>query len=348
MKLHMKPVTYMMILCILALLIAGLEFVFREDNNASIILTFIFWSAIVQGCIAIVAISDTVHGKWINPLKSQLLSVYPMLLLLAFLLLSLIFQLKVYPWTNHETKWLQKPFFMYRNFILTILTFVSAAVFARKSLKEDTNKSTYAILYLVLFVVSQSLTAFDIVMSLEFPWVSTLFGGYFFVESIYAGIAIAGIICFFHKKILHTDAGKPPETQKDVATLLFGFSLFWAGLFYSQYLVIWYGNIPDELSYLYTRITVQPYRTLSVAALLFLFPVPFITLIFKKTKLNSAVLLAVSTTVLTGILFERLVFLIPVAPVNTILAIFEFLSLSYIFFLSITNRTLIFPNYFKN
>lgn len=270
----------------------------------ALLFSIIFGLAVVEGCIALVAATSLTKGKWILPIKKELLSVYPLIIFICF---SFIFlDIKIYPWTEKYNIWFNKLFFLIRNFVLFILVFLSARKFTIESNKESTKKNFYACLYLFVFVIHQSLIAFDLVMPLEYPWVSTLFGGYFFVESIYSGLAAGGIICFFKYK---KDTDKTKKTLKDLSTLMFGFSILWIGLFYSQFLVIWYGNIPEETKFIVKRISYFPF--LSYSVLIFLFLCPFIILLSKKAKYNPYVVFIVAIFILIGIAIERFVFLIP-------------------------------------
>ena len=119
--------------------------------------------------------------------------------------------------------------------------------------------------------------------------------------------------------------------MKDLAILLFGFSLLWAGLFYSQFLVIWYGNIPEEVSFLVTRLSSSPLRELTASILILYFFVPFFVLLPGRSKTNPYVLFAVSLSVLLGILVERFVFLAPVVPLSPLALGINFFVLFVLF-----------------
>ena len=325
-----------MILAIVVFLVIGLivlsERVLGAGNNGSLLFTLVFWIAIIEGCIALVATTELVKAQWILPLKKGLLSVYPLLLFIAFLFIFLVLQINIYPWAEGQGIWLNKWFFMIRNFILLLLAYVLARKLAIESDKESKKRDLYAILYLLVFVVSQSLVAFDWVMPLEYPWFSTLFGGYFFVESFYVGIAVAGVFCFLLlKKSAQENADKLSKALNDTATMMFGFSLLWAGLFYSQFLVIWYGNIPEEAGFLVARIS----NPLSYVILVALFFAPFIILLSRRAKSNPSVVLAVSSAILLGLFIERLLLLFPAVPLNPILLVLEFLLISFLFVVQI-------------
>ena len=93
---------------------------------------------------------------------------------------------------------------------------------------------------------------------------------------------------------------------------MFGFSLMWAGLFFAQFLTIWYGNLPEEVGFLARRLSASPLRELCVAVLFLLFFIPFPALLSTRAKSNPYVVSAAALSILSGILVERYVFLAPV------------------------------------
>jgi hypothetical protein len=214
----------------------------------------------------------------------------------------------VYPWSGEEGRWLNKPFFMARNAGMMFVVYAVALALRRASLAESAKKAFWGVLYLFAFVISQSLIAFDLVMSLEYPWISTLFGGYFFIEAMYIGLATAGITCF---TLVRKNKNFPVGPMRDTSTLIFGFSLLWVGLFYAQFLVIWYGNLPEETVFLLERLEHFPLPGAGVYVLACLFVLPFTIFLPKRTKTNRLVLLIVSFLLLAGVGLERLVFLFP-------------------------------------
>jgi hypothetical protein len=228
----------------------------------------------------------------------------------------------LYSWTSSQGVWLNKWFFLARNVGASLVLFVLAWRLAKG--RPGPGRSSIVVAYLLLFVLSHTLLAFDLVMSLEHPWISTLFGGYFFIEALYAGMAVAGILCFVRMRSPARELGAAlSKTLRDVATLIFGFSLLWAGLFYAQFLVIWYGNIPEEAGYLVRRITESPIRELSYSVLAALFFAPFLTLLSRRAKSRPAVVAAASLAVLYGVFAERIVFIAPAAPLNPALVAAE-------------------------
>lgn len=326
-------------------LIGGGLVLFLIDRVASggqagtLLLNLVFWVAIFQGCLALAAAAEVSKAKWILPVRNELLAVYPMLLFVSILFFFFgLFGLDVYPWADGSGLWLNKTFFLARNFILLLASYVLAWKFVSDTLEERPTKNLYAVLYLFVFVTTQSLVAFDWVMSLEYPWFSTLFGGYFFIESLYAGIAIAGVAAFFLLSQPGADENvQLKKTMKDVATLLFGFSLLWAGLFFSQFLVIWYGNLPEEVIYVTKRVYQSPLREMSYFVLLSLFVLPFTILLSIKVKTSKKMVLIMSSIIMLGVLLERMVFLAPATPLRPVTFAVEFV-LTGAFFAAIVLR----------
>jgi hypothetical protein len=292
----------------------AIEVLLKDSAGASLLLTLAFWKAVSEGAVALAAVAELTRAKWVSPIRGRLASLYPMILLTSILMGLLVLKMDLYPWSDSPNWWMNKWALLGRNIGMSLLLFTLAW---RLAAGPAGSRGRLVVASLLVFVVSQSLFAFDVIMSLEYPWFSTLFGGYFFIEALFAGMAVAGIICFM---LLRGGSGADLTdvrvTLRDVATLIFGFSLLWAGMFYSQFLVIWYGNIPEEAGFLVRRLTESPVREMSYAVLGALFFAPFLTLISKRAKSSPAAVLLASMFVICGILVERVVFLAPVAGLH--------------------------------
>lgn len=308
-------------------------------RGGSLLLAFLFFIAVVEGCIAAAAAGATVNARWVGSVRKELLSVTPLLLVGAFLLLLLIPFVDSYPWSGRPGIWLRKDFFIGRNFAFLLLSYVTAQRFATAPVGGERTKSRAA-WYLLAFVVSQSLAAFDLVMSLEYPWVSALLGGYFFIEALYGGFAVSALLYLLLR-------GTPPADRvpgarsdlSDLSILMFGFSLMWAGLFFAQFLTIWYGNLPEEVGFIARRVAASPMRELSVAVLFLLFFIPFPALLSTRAKSNPYVVSAVSLSILSGILVERYVFLAPVVRFSPLALAIDFTCLLILFVAMVFKRS---------
>jgi hypothetical protein len=318
MKSPMKKDSMPVLIIVLAVMLAGLVAISPlSGKGGSLLLAVVFWTAVVEGCIAAAAAGTLVNAKWVSSVRRELLSVSPLLLLLSALLLLLIPFLDIYPWTGHPGIWLRKDFFVGRNFVLLILAYVTARRFAA-SPENGGEKNARAATYILVFVVSQTLAAFDLVMSLEYPWYSALFGGYFFIEAVYGGFAVSSLLSvFFHRNPDDTANPEARSDLKDLSVLMFGFSLMWAGLFFAQYLTIWYGNMPEEVGFIAKRLSAPVIRELSVSVIFLMFFFPFLALLSTRAKTNPSVTVPASISILAGIMIERYVFLAPAVPLST-------------------------------
>ncbi len=300
-------------------------------RGGSLLLAFLFFIAVVEGCIAAAAAGATVNARWVGSVRKELLSVTPLLLVASFLLLLLIPFVDSYPWAGRPGIWLRKDFFIGRNLAFLLLAYVTARRFAAAPIGGEGTKSRAAA-YLFVFVASQSLTAFDLVMSLEYPWVSALFGGYFFIESIYGGFAVSALLCLRRSGPARADRATGARSDlSDLSILMFGFSLMWAGLFFAQFLTIWYGNLPEEVGFIARRLSASPLRELCVAVLFLLFFIPFPALLSTRAKSNPYVVSGAALSILSGILVERYVFLAPVVRFSPVALAIDFTCLLVLF-----------------
>jgi hypothetical protein len=170
-----------------AAIIMILEYTFADSG--SILYSMLFFVGLAQGPLAIVAAADIVKSKWVDPYRRELLSVRHMMLFIAvlFAIFALTGKIHLYDWSHHQNAWLNQQFFVIRNIVLLLLSWIVAGKFAKESLNDSPGKSTWGVFWVLMFVFNQTVVAFDWVMSLDYPWISTLFGAYFFVEAFYGG-----------------------------------------------------------------------------------------------------------------------------------------------------------------
>jgi len=328
-----NPIFYLFMLGI-AGSIAFLETGPFHGGGSSLLMTLVFWIAVVEGCIAVAAICDLVHARWIVTLKEELLSTVALFPLMIFLFLLLGVHLDLYPWVKNPDRWLNRPFFLIRNTVVLLITYGTALHYAAQN-KKGADGTSAAVLYLFAFVLSQSMVAYDWVMPLDYPWYSTLFGPYFFVEAISCGLAVSGILYGIRFRREIHQGGEKKEYLRDLATLTFGFSILWGGLFFSQFLVIWYGNLPEEVIYLVSRVSTSPWRELSYCVVGAFFGAPFFFFLPRSTKTSAGMVTLVSFIILGGLLIERILFLKPVMPIPIMIFLLESLGFLLLFSLQV-------------
>jgi hypothetical protein len=220
----------------------------------------------------------------------------------------------LFEWTHTEhldrilqekTPYLNLPFWMIRFAIYFIFWSFFAIYLRRISVKNDfvpgenhlrRIRSTSG-WFMVFFAISSSMAAWDWLMSIDGHWFSTLYGWYIFSGMFVSALAVIILItvAFRHFNIL-PNVNK--EHLHDLGKYLFGFSIFWAYLWVSQYLLIWYSNIPEETFYYVERIT--HFHTLFYLNIGVNFLVPFFALMTRGSKRQPLYLAIVSLIVLLG------------------------------------------------
>lgn len=126
--------------------------------------------------------------------------------------------------------------------------------------------------FLVFYLISESIMSWDWIMSVDPHWFSTLFGWYIFASMFVSGITVIAMVTIYLKS-----RGYLPDVNDshihDLAKFMFGISIFWTYLWFSQFMLIWYANIPEEVTYYVTRIENYKLPFFGMVAMNFLFPV---------------------------------------------------------------------------
>jgi hypothetical protein len=142
-------------------------------------------------------------------------------------------------------------------------------VTTRNNLFKKNYKAAAA--FLVFFIVSESIMSWDWVMSVDPHWYSTLFGWYVFASFFVSGITVIALITIYL-----VNKGLLPQVNAshlhDLAKFMFGISIFWTYLWFSQFMLIWYSNIPEEVTYFHTRIEQYNLPFFGMLFMNFLFP----------------------------------------------------------------------------
>ena len=165
--------------------------------------------------------------------------------------------------------------------------------------------TTMAPAFVIVYALVMSIVSYDWAMSLEPHWFSTMFGPWFFMGAFWGGIA-STILWSLYLRTKHKDIGHAVGLQQrhDLGKLAFAFTVFWTYLFFSQYIVIWYGKLPWEQAWIIHR-SEEPWGHYSAAVVSLCFVIPFAGLIGRKAKMKPALLALFATVILTGLWLER-------------------------------------------
>ena len=165
--------------------------------------------------------------------------------------------------------------------------------------------------FVIIYAIVMTMLSYDWVMSLEPHWFSTMFGPWFFMGAFWIGIA-ATALWSVYLRTQHEDFYKHIGLQQrhDIGKLAFAFCVFWTYLFFSQYIVIWYGKLPWEQAWIIRR-SDEVWGGLSGLVILLCFVIPFAGLIGRKPKTKPVLLAFFTSIILVGMWLERYVMLAP-------------------------------------
>jgi hypothetical protein len=178
-----------------------------------------------------------------------------------------------------KTGFLNVPFFLIRAVIFLFGWNLFRFVSRKNSIKLDETRDmsffrknyNAAAMFLVFFIVSESMMSWDWIMSVDPHWYSTLFGWYVFASFFVSGITVITLTTIYLK-----NKGLLPEVNKshlhDLAKFMFGISVFWTYLWFSQFMLMWYSNIPEEVTYFVTRIENYNLPFFGMVVMNFVFP----------------------------------------------------------------------------
>jgi hypothetical protein len=166
------------------------------------------------------------------------------------------------------------------------------------------------VLLVVGFAFGYTLLGYDLVMSLAHKWVSNLYGAFYFIGGFLGALTVTGAMAITFRGAMGIKGLISPKQFHDLGKLVFGFTVFWTYLMWSQFLVIWYGNLPEETWFVFYRLY-GPWKPVGVAVFSLVFLAPFAGLLFVKTKRFPPTLLGFGLVSLTGLWLERYLEIVP-------------------------------------
>ncbi len=200
-------------------------------------------------------------------------------------------------------------FFLVRSIIYVVVWIYCAKRLRDISLQGDLeggigensyNKGiTVSAWFIVFFAVSSSMASWDWIMSIDTHWFSTLFGWYIFSEWSAIGFTTILLFCLFLKKQGYLQ-DLNDSIIHDLGKWVFAFSVVWTYMWFSQFMLIWYANIPEEVTYFMERIELSNYRFLFWFSAAINFVVPTIVLMSRDAKRNTNFLIVASVVILIG------------------------------------------------
>ncbi|MCK6527426.1 polysulfide reductase NrfD [Myxococcota bacterium] len=172
-------------------------------------------------------------------------------------------------------------------------------------------RSNLAPVLAVVYALALSTVGWDLAMNTSPLWYSTMYGGFFFIESMYAALAAVIVAAAFLRRSPPFDRLWTADTFHDLGKLLFAFSMLWTYLMWAQYLPTWYGHLPEETPFAILRTQVHPWAGLAWLVLLLNFAIPWVALLSRARKRDPARLVAVACFPLVGVWLSRFLVVAP-------------------------------------
>ncbi len=263
---------------------------------AALYVAAFFFFMISLGVLVFYAIQRAAQAGW-SPLLFRVMEGITSYLVPGGIVLFIIFALSV-AHMNHLFVWMdadvvahdellqgKSGFLNGTFFLIRAAIFLGGWIFYREfsrklSLAQDEAKDNAnfklnfraSAAFLVFYLVTESMMSWDWIMSVDPHWFSTLFGWYIFASMFVSGITVIAMVTIYLKsKGLLKDVND--SHIHDLAKFMFGISIFWTYLWFSQFMLIWYSNIPEEVTYYVTRIADFRLPFFGMVAMNFLFPV---------------------------------------------------------------------------
>ena len=281
-----------------------------------------FFFALGLGALFFLALAYATETGWYASVKRVIEAVAGFIpagmSILAFVLLIITFMdgAHIYLWMDPETVandeiiqgksvYLNKPFFWFRTLVYFSVYIIFLNGFKKRSLEEDRIGGTElhfknykkGATFLVFFAVFSSTSSWDWLMSIDVHWFSTLFGWYTFAGMWCSTMVVLVMLTIYLKKLGYLEKVNDSHIH-DLGKWTFATSFLWSYLWFSQFMLIWYANIGEEVTYYVMRI--ENFKFLYFAMFVINFAFPMLILMSRDAKRNAGILTFVGIIILAG------------------------------------------------
>lgn len=262
-----------------------------------------FWLSVTLGALFFTMLHHLTAAQWSTVIRRFFENLGLLLPLQLILFLPLFGGMgELYHWSHADAvaqdhllqlkaPYLNVPFFIVRTLVYFVIWSLLAWRLWLLSVRQDQKSEAAHLVSLkrlsapgmILFAITFTFASFDWLMSLDAHWYSTIFGVYTFSGAIVALLATVILILFGLQKYGHLRQEIGAEQFHDLGRLLFAFTVFWAYMAFSQYFLIWYGNIPEETIW-FTHRWHGSWKAVTLLLVLGHFLVPFVILMTRWAK----------------------------------------------------------------
>lgn len=333
-KIANKAKTLTLALIVVGVLFTALGIIINmgDDHMATRVLgsslvSSFFYFSIGLGALFFLALQYATETGWYASVKRLIEAIAGFLpygiglMVLVLLIITLMDGAHIYGWMDPEvtkegghhydsiiagkSAYLNKPFFWIRTIAYLGVYYIFWTGFRKRSLEEDKVGGTEihfknykkGAVFLVFFSVFSSTSSWDWLMSIDVHWFSTLFGWYTFAGMWCSSMVVLVLLALYLKKL-----GYLPKVNEshihDIGKWTFATSFLWSYLWFSQYMLIWYANIPEETTYYLARI--ENFQILYFTMFLINFAFPMLLLMSRDAKRHAGILTFVGLIILAG------------------------------------------------
>lgn len=298
--------------------VAG-AFIAPEAFYRAYLTGFVFWLGVPLGSLGLLLLTHMTGGSWALVMRRLLEAATRTLPLLVLLFVPVLLGVRtLYSWTDaekvaaseilqHKEPYLNLPFFLLRTAIYFLVWGLFAFLLNRWSLEQDRTGAAplprrlqgAGGVGLLVFMLAGSFASFDWLMSLDPLWFSSIYGMHFVVGQAATGLCFAILVARSLGRSQPLDRVYAPRHLDDYGKLLLAFILLWGYMTYSQYLIIWSGNLPEEITFYVSR-HAGGYKVLSFVIFALHFGLPFFLLLSKSVRSNPQRLVWAAVPVFVG------------------------------------------------
>ena len=312
-----------LVLCVVAAFLAPKQFAY------SWLFGFAYFFTICAGCFFWIIVHHAVDAEWSVVVRRQWENIATLLIVMAvFFIPIVLFREHLYEWLttppgkNHilDTKraYLNLPFFLIRAVVFLVYFGVAAWLFRKISVSQDRDGNPartlrmrkMAFVCLPLFGMALTFGAFDWLMSLNYHWFSTMWGVYIFAGAAGSSMSLTVLVITWLRNRGYLGETVTIEHYHILGKWMLAFTVFWAYIGFSQYMLIWYANIPEETEYFILRNT-EGWNVLSLLLVIGRFFLPFALLLLRATKKHVRRLCMVAGWILFMQLLDMYIVVLP-------------------------------------
>ena len=312
--------------------ILGVAAFFVDHSRAvyNYLIAFTFMISIGVGALFLIALEYIVGADWSVPIRRVVEFFAATIPLLALLVIPLLFNIgELFHWSqpeaiaedkilNAKAPYLNISFFIIRVFVLIGLWSLFYFFFVKNSKKQDTTRDQklttinirLSAVFIPIFAFTITISAIDWLMSIEPHWFSTIIGVYFFAGTVIAALAAVTLATVLLKENGYLHPAMTNDHLYSLGALLFAFVNFWGYIAFSQYMLIWYADLPEE-TFWFMQKWEGSWAIFSVGLIIIKFLVPYIVLVSQPSKMYPKKLKFISVWLLFAHLFDLFWFVMP-------------------------------------